>query len=334
MHTERYPLDPPSLAVIASALAPHLAKNYVSSSIAVVSCPDLRAAPFGLTTQGLGGSPRVAEVGGQSNLFPNPQKDASWSFPDLAREMEMSGPGYEGGGNLIGAGAGPWRDVGQNSELAADYSWSSSLGSSAKDQDTAKSGEESNNSRCVLVNKNTSEVEVRKAPAPACALMCNLFGSQGRPGDVLKITARSRAGDKASFTECIQEALSSAFSDHDTPVSIGGVVLIKPSTRAKYHVMPDFPSESELPFKDVDAVTKWLTWHDYSGPIIGLSVIHSSDPGEEIGLRLEHTHTFSPTGEHAGGHYHYDLEEGKENVEYEAYYNVAEVVYRIDRVAQ
>lgn len=334
MHTEKYPLDPPPLAAIASALAPHLADNYVSSSVTVVSCPDLRDAPFGLTTRGLGGSPRVAEVGGQSNLFPNPQKDASWSFPDLALEMEMSGQDYEGGGgNLIGAGAGPWRDVGQNSELAADYSWSSPLPSSAI-TGGAESNNDKNNSRCVLVNKTTLEVEVHKAPAPACALMCNLFGSQGRPGDVLKITARSRTGDKASFTECIQEALSSAFGDRDTPVSMGGVVLIKPSTRAQYHVMPDFPPDSELPFKDVDAVTKWLTWHKYSGPIVGLSVMHSSDPGEKIGLRLEHTHTFSPMGEHAGGHYHYDLEDGKEDVEYEAYYNVADVVYRIDRVAQ
>ncbi|KAH7029025.1 uncharacterized protein B0I36DRAFT_324872 [Microdochium trichocladiopsis] len=334
MKTEKYPLTPPPLSAIAAALPPHLAANYASSSVTVTPCPDLRNEPFNLTTRGLGGSPRVAEVGGQSNLFPQPQLQQIWSLPDLAREMEMS----PHRGNLIGAGAGPWKDVGQNSELAADYSWSDGGeggGDDHDDQEQQKQGttNDKNGSRCVLVNKSSGEVEVHKAPAPNCALMCNLFGSHGEAGDVLKITARGRTGERGSFTECIQAALHEAFGG-DTTVSLGGVVLIKKG-KAKYHVMPDFPADKDLPFKNLDRLMQWLTWHEYEGPIIGLSVLHSADPGGKIGLRLEHTHTFSPTGKGAGGHYHFDLKETNgEDVEYEAYFNAAEVIYRIDRVAQ
>ena len=48
-------------------------------------------------------------------------------------------------------------------------------------------------------------------------------------------------------------------------------------------------------------------------------------------LRMEHTHAFSVTGANAGGHYHYDVEESDEAVEYEAYFNTAKAIFRVDR---
>lgn len=47
-------------------------------------------------------------------------------------------------------------------------------------------------------------------------------------------------------------------------------------------------------------------------------------------LRVEHTHCFSDHGE--GGHYHYDTT--PHEVEYLAYYTLAEKLYRIDRPRQ
>ena len=44
-------------------------------------------------------------------------------------------------------------------------------------------------------------------------------------------------------------------------------------------------------------------------------------------MRIEHTHCFSHHGE--GGHYHYDTT--PEEVEYEAYFVVAEQLLRVDR---
>ena len=45
-----------------------------------------------------------------------------------------------------------------------------------------------------------------------------------------------------------------------------------------------------------------------------------------LDLRVEHTHCFSMHGQ--GGHYHYDMT--PKEVEYVAYYNVAEKIFRVD----
>lgn len=65
--------------------------------------------------------------------------------------------------------------------------------------------------------------------------------------------------------------------------------------------------------------------------MVCLSVLHSADP-EKLGLRMEHTHCFS-TDKDEGGHYHHDSlpdENDDEEIEYEAYFNTAKVLYRID----
>lgn len=93
--------------------------------------------------------------------------------------------------------------------------------------------------------------------------------------------------------------------------------------------MPDFPSEDKLPFRDRKQLEQeWLSYHVFDAPVVCLSVMHSADPG--LGLRMEHTHCFG-VGGRSGGHYHYDILDGDGDVEYEAFLNVASVVYRIDR---
>jgi len=86
--------------------------------------------------------------------------------------------------------------------------------------------------------------------------------------------------------------------------------------------MPDFSKE---PLKSRAEVGKWLKYFDMAAPLVCLSVFHSHDPG--LDLRIEHTHCFSDHGE--GGHYHDDVT--PESVEYEAYFNLASTLYRIDR---
>lgn len=313
METRSYPLNPPSLPDLAKTLQPALSKNYTSATITVSPCPDLRQPPFHLATQGLSGSERAADIGGQPNLFPVPKLTCKYSLPALARAMEMS----PSRGSLIGAGAGPFHHLGTNSELAPNLSW--------------ENGFENidNQTHYAAVNRADGSVVVDKCPSTDCALMMNLFGSSGLPGDVLKITARGRIGSQKSFTECIRHALHSAYGDA-RPVSLGGAFVIKRG-RAIYHVMPDFPS---APFESPAQLNAWLTYHEFAAPVVCLSVLHSADPGKEMGLRMEHTHCFSADGGNRGGHYHYDLDsEGEcgEEVEYEGYFNTAKVIYRIDR---
>ncbi|KAI9927468.1 hypothetical protein MW887_003082 [Aspergillus wentii] len=308
MHTRKYPLSPPTLSELAETLKVPLSTNYDHSTVSVITCPDLRNAPFHLATPGISGDEKIADVGRQANLFPRPRLDKIYSMPELAKAMEM---GSERGG-LLGAGAGPFHVIGRNCELAPNFSWEGGF----ENVD--------NRTRVIQIRPDTGGVGVGVSPSVDCALMVNLYGSLGEAGEVIRITARKRRGAEKSFTECIQKALKEAYGDSQT-ISLGGVFVVR-SGKARYHVMPDFPPENELPFKNRKQLEEWLTYHDFGSPMVCLSVLHSADP-DKLGLRMEHTHCFSAE-ENAGGHYHYDLKD--EEVEYEGYFNTAKVLYRVD----
>ncbi|KAI1367178.1 hypothetical protein F5Y08DRAFT_81575 [Xylaria arbuscula] len=312
MDVQKYILSPPRLDEVAEKLRAPLASNYEVSTVSVVQCPDLREPPFQLATEGLSGDEKVADVGGQRNLFPRPRFNAKWSLAEIASAMEISAER----GSLIGAGAGPFHVVGQNCELAPNLKWEGQFANM------------DNQTRLAKIVDGKAIVE--KSLSVDCALMVNLFGTLGEPGPVLKITARKRINDIKSFTECIRSALAAAYGDSHI-ISLGGAFVVK-SGKARYHIMPDFPREEDLPFEDRGQVDKWLTYHDFEEPIVCLSVLHSADPGGKLELRMEHTHAFSPVeGRNAGGHYHYDLEDSEEEVEYEGYFNTAKVLYRIEK---
>lgn len=299
--TQKVPLDSPSLRDIVSCIKTGLDDNFANTSVDVVQCPDLREPPFNLAAPGLCGNPRIADVGGPANLHPFPKWDRRYSFLDLATLMEMP----KDKGFLIGAGAGDWTQVGQNSELMPNLSY---------EGDAMK-----NLTHYAKVEKDGSVLCERYAPeCHTGGLMANLFGSDGSPGEVLKITAAIRRG-KLNFTDAIQAALKDAYGGRT--ISLGGVFVIKQG-KANMHVMPDFSKEALETGEDVK---KWLRFFDMRAPMVCLSVFHSHDPG--LDLRMEHTHCFSDHNE--GGHYHADTT--PDEVSYEAYFNIAEVLYRIDR---
>lgn len=317
MNTTKHQLSPPSLAELAEVLRPALQANFEQAHVQVEPCPDLRQAPYHLATEGLCGSEKVADIGGQPNLFPTPRWDCKFSLLDLAQAMEMS-PRQ---GHLLGAGAGPFHRLGVNSELAPNLSWQAGFENVR------------NLTYYTTYDGTNGKHAARCEPSPTsdCALMMNLFGSSGFPGDVLKITARARTGPHKSFTDCIRRALAERYGDAQ-PISMGGMFLIKQG-QAHFHVMPDFPAKNGPPFQDAQQLHEWLTYHTFAGPMVCLTVFHSADPGQTLDLRMEHTHCFSTRGDR-GGHYHYDLLPGEgvvEEIEYEAYFNTAKTLYRIDK---
>jgi hypothetical protein len=295
---EAHPLPPTTLQELLPAISQGLKHSFAESSVTIAPCPDLRQAPFHLAGEGLCGNERIADVGGPPNLHPLPKFDRKYSLLDLTRLMEMP----REGGFVLGAGAGPFHVIGNNSELMPNLSYS---------------GDEVVNQSYYAQVEGDGSASCQKSPSEDCALMCNLFGSDGKPGDVLKITAKTRTG-KEDFISWIQAALGDIFGDH--PVSMGGLFLIRRG-KARLHVMPDFSKEP----LDTAQMGTWLRFFEMSAPLVCLSVFHSKDPG--LDLRMSHTHCFSQHGE--GGHYHEDTT--PEEVEYEAYFNVAKVIYRIDR---
>lgn len=266
MQTEKIPLSPPTLKEIAVALQSPLAANYTHSSVDVVLCPDLREAPFYLSTQGLSGDEKISDVGGQPNLYPQPRLECKWNMLDIARAMEM-GPSR---GGLLGAGAGPFHAIGRNCELVPNLGWTDGF-------DNVQNG-----TRYAQIKDEKPSVE--QSPSLDCALMINLFGSLGDPGTVLKITAKGRVGEEKSITEFMQKTLANAFGER--MVSLGGVFVVKRG-RSHYHIMPDFPPEEDLPWKNARQLNDWLTYHDFEAPIVCFSVLHSVDPEKKLGLRME-----------------------------------------------
>lgn len=327
-----YALSPPPLEELADVLRPALQSNFAHASASVVTCPDLREPPFHLAAAGLSGDERIADAGGQRNLYPIPNLEARYSLLDIAQHIHMSADR----GFLIGAGAGPFHVLGVNAELMPNLSWRdgfenvTNLTRYAKIVNPATTHDDDDDNK--TSSSPSSPVLCTKSPSTDFGLMANLYASQGLQGPVLRLTAHTRTGP-LNFTDCIRHALREHYRNN--PISLGGTFLIRSGT-ANLHVMPDFPGG---PFRDRAHVDAWLKYFDLPAPLVCLSVLHSFDPDpERLGLRLEHTHCFGVGGQHAGsrgGHYHYDVngpdDEGV--VEYEAYFNTAKVLYRVDRPA-
>ncbi|CAG8255443.1 unnamed protein product [Penicillium salamii] len=311
--------DPPPLYELAAVIEKALLSNFKTASAAVVECPDLTQPPFNLAASGLSGNPRIADIGGQGHLFPRPILEAKYSLLHLAQDMEMS----PNAGFVLGAGAAPFQDIGLNAELAPNLSWQANDQTGSFDNPSSMSIH--NDSRVIKVNESRESV-CEHARTTNCALMVNLYGSDGDTGPVLKIKAKTRTG-VMNFPDCIRSGLRDVYGD-SRPLSLGGVFLLE-SGKAKFHIMPDFPAEDQLPFRDRTQLEReWLSYHVFEAPVVCLTVMHSADP-ERLGLRMEHTHCFE-AGDRKGGHYHYDVP-GDDEVGYEAYFNVASVVYRIDQ---
>jgi len=296
---ERLHLHPPAISELVSCIESGMKKNFKDSSVTIEQCPDLRQPPFNLAASGLCGGTRVADIGGQANLVPVPKRNKQYSILDIAKLMQMP----KERGFLFGAGAGPFHVLGYNSELMPNLSYE---------------GDDMKNLTHYAKVLPGGGYSCEKLNASDCAMLCNLFGCEGNPGPVLRVTASKRIGP-LNFTDTIRDALKRQFGERI--ISMGGVFLIKNGT-AKIHVMPDF---SSTPLITDEQKGSWLKFYDMHAPVVCLGVFHSHDPG--LGLRIEHVHCFSDHGD--GGHYHFDTT--PDVVEYQGYFNVAEVLYRIDR---
>lgn len=307
---EKLDLNPPELEDLAMSIAAGLKSNFEVSSASVEPCPDLRLPPFHLAGKGLSGDRRIADVGGQANLAPKPDLSKKYDVLSVAKAMDMS----PNKGFLFGAGAGPFHILGVNSELMPNVSYG---------EDGEAGGVQNLTHYAKITDKGSVCCERVSWDNTGFGLMANFYGSDCEPGPCLLVKASSRMG-KLNFTNTIQKAIKDTYGDR--LISLGGVFLIKRG-RSNLHVMPGFP---EGPFRDRKHVEQWLRYFDTEAPIICLSVLHTGDD-QGLGLRPEHTHCFSVDSGNRGGHYHNDLDETMGEIEYEGWFNIADMLYRIDR---
>ncbi|GAB6026498.1 hypothetical protein CHUAL_012923 [Chamberlinius hualienensis] len=302
LSVDKVPLYTPSLDEISNVLQNGLTKNFSEVEVSVVECPDLRQEPFFLNAQGIGGSPRILDIGGVPYLLPTPNREKIYNMDTVAKLAELPGA------FLIGAGAGPFQTVGVNCEMMANIKTKSANNGSSNG--TYVSYIDSKNGSCIQTQLDENSRDF--------ALMANLLASEGKTTPVLKIKAKQRIGELC-FVDAIRFALRDKYGEKS--VGVGGTFAILKG-KARMHVMPDFSTE---PLKSDEEVNQWLKFFNMSSPLICLGVCFSHDPGYE--LRIEHFHGFSKHGE--GGHYHDDTTPAE--VEYLGYFNVAEYLFRIDR---
>ncbi|XP_060074383.1 ester hydrolase C11orf54 homolog [Ylistrum balloti] len=290
----------PSLDEVADVLSAGLGKNFADVSASVVDCPDLTKKPFMLVSEGLGGSPRLADVGGPAFLTPTPQLDKKFTFAQIAKLAELPGA------FMIGAGAGPWEHVGCNSEM---------MNNVILDCD---GGVVRNNAHIAKVNPENDGCILEKLTVAEFNLMGNFLVSEGKCCKVLEVKAGKRTGEE-NFVSCMRKTLQSFYQEKI--VALGGVFLIEKG-KAKLHIMPDFSKE---PLTTPKQVGDWLNFYDMSAPLVCVGELVSHDPGMD--LRVEHFHCFSEHGE--GGHYHWDIT--PDDVQYRGYFVLADYIYRVDQ---
>nr|XP_041632274.1 ester hydrolase C11orf54 homolog [Drosophila kikkawai] len=298
---EEKPLHVPPLSELQKGEGA-LCANFATAEVSVGSCPDLKAGQFGLVESGLGGKPTLLEAGGPPYLRPLVQRDKLYNLKEITRRSQGPGKIF-----AVGPGAGPWPIRNSNCEGIFNFVVSE------KDELT-------NGSYTATVRGEQEECVLERIPdtEPRCALILNLFLSEGKPGEVLKIRAKQRTGQE-NFVEYIRKALEQHYGDQ--VVGLGGIFLVKKGC-VHQHVMRDF---STTPIHTHEQIQQWLKFYEMPAQLNAVGTLVTKDMG--LDLRLQHFHSFSASN--WGGHYHYDTT--PETVEYEAYLNLAERVVRVDR---
>ncbi|GAV05857.1 hypothetical protein RvY_15923-2 [Ramazzottius varieornatus] len=302
----RYSLEVPSLEDLVDVFRIALEANFRNVAVRIVDCPDLTEPPYGMAAKGISKSTKISDVGGVRYLTPLPQLDHKYDLQTIAKESELSPPYF-----IMGAGCGPYQDVGCNCELMANVAVSSA-------------GVVKNESRIAKLDKD-GKCQIERLQTTNLAILGNFFLSAGEPGKVVEIRAEGRTGSE-NFVSILRQAVRARYQEK--PVGIGGVFLVEKGS-LNIHVMPDF---SKAPLETEGTVDQWLKYFTQPAPMVFMSVFVSEDPGWD--LRCEHTHGYGVpdaegSSQNRGGHYHYDTT--PDEVEYVGYFGCAETLYRIDR---
>lgn len=301
---EEKPLFTPSLEEIRNVLAAGLTSNFETVNVEVVDCPNLTEGPFHLAGQGLNGSPTLLELGGPPYLLPHVDYTKLYDLVSISqRALQSTSKEIL----AIGAGAGPYPFVESNCEGMFNL------------RVTSK-GQIISESHLAQITPDRKRVLLKKIPntETRCALLGNIFISEGKPGKVLKVNCKKRIGSK-DFIASIRTSLEQHYGDRT--VGLGGVFLLK-NGKAKQHVMSPF---SETAIYTEEELNTWLNFFDMSATLIAVGTLVTNEC--DLDLRLQHFHSFSRHGE--GGHYHIDTT--PDVVEYEGYFNVGEKIVRVDK---
>lgn len=102
---------------------------------------------------------------------------------------------------------------------------------------------------------------------------------------------------------------------------VGGVFVLEKGN-AYHHIQSNC---STKPLDTLDKISKWLQYRIIPAPLISLGTFVTGKL--DVDLRPQHFHSF--TKSNWGGHFYHDTT--PDIVKYEAFFNIAERVIRVDR---
>uniref|UniRef100_A0A2K5JP17 DUF1907 domain-containing protein n=1 Tax=Colobus angolensis palliatus TaxID=336983 RepID=A0A2K5JP17_COLAP len=209
----------PSLEELAGVMQKGLKDNFADVQVSVVDCPDLTKEPFTFPVKGICGKTRIAEVGGVPYLLPLVNQKKVYDLNKIAKEIKLPGAFF------LGAGAGPFQTLGFNSEFMPVI------------QTESEHKPPVNGSYFAHVNPADGECLLEKYSEKRhdfeCALLANLFASEGQPGKVIEVKARRRTGP-LNFVTCMRQTLEKHYGNK--PVGMGGTFIIQKG-KVKSHIM-------------------------------------------------------------------------------------------------
>ncbi|XP_076969375.1 ester hydrolase C11orf54 homolog isoform X3 [Tamandua tetradactyla] len=158
----------PDLEELAGVLQKGLKDNFADVQVSVVDCPDLTKEPFAFPAKGICGRTRIAEVGGVPYLLPLVKQEKVYDLNKIAKEIKLPGA------FILGAGAGPFQTVGFNTEFMPVI------------QTESEHKPPVNGSYIAHINPVDGGCLLEKYSEKyhdfGCALLANLFASDGQPG--------------------------------------------------------------------------------------------------------------------------------------------------------
>ena len=296
----------PEQSELLGALRDGLGLHFRFVDISMENCPDLTE--FGLASSGLSGSTALFEFGGEPYAHNPKYRGAKVNIEEMVRAS-----GHQDA-KIMGAAMADAAVINNNSgEMIPNARVAGPILSRV-----ARVGADR---QCIVENYDSL----------ICGPIANLFVSEGKPGQIIRIELRTRFGDQPSLTQAIRESLTS-ITGGDRQIGMGGAFKLLHG-RVRSHVMPNYDclvegyydTEKELVVKD------FLQFYEHMGPnLLCLCTLWTGDPtGGELNLRTsgEHTHFYhQDDNKQQAGHYHGDVT--PDEVHYVGYFQLAGQIIR------
>ena len=300
------------LKEISLALQKGLEKNYKFVEVSIVKCPDLRN--WSCPSEGMSGNQKIIDVGGEPYMHDKKYIGAEFNYQEIAKLINSEKSYALGAGSsAMSCLRGHCGELAINDNLITDQ----------------------NNSIVARVG-NQKECIVEKYSGRKHGGLGNVFYSDGKSSDVIKIIIKGRNGESASLPQAMRKSLSDNLSlGNNKHVALAGVFRVLKG-KIRSHVQPDYADIKHEYYdpKLMKCTKDFLQFYEPVGPELQCySVLWTGDPtGNKLNLREsgEHTHFHSYNDIKNAGHYHFDVTPNE--IEYECYFNTAEEVYRVNNI--